>query len=147
MKREVMANVKAHAKEYKNAKIYYHIMKKVIEEGKSFLKKERDARLKIINEVGVFHKKYSSYFVLYLYRYPMSKIYVNILNSFMRYDLSGLVALNGDNFDKIVNGKRSVLCVFYKKDCETCEAFKKEFISFFLLLVVFSLSFILCGSC
>ena len=28
-----------------------------IEEGKSFLKKERDARLKIINEVGVFHKK------------------------------------------------------------------------------------------
>lgn len=60
----------------------------------------------------------------------MSKIYVNILNSFMRYDLSGLVALNGDNFDKIVNGKRSVLCVFYKKDCETCEAFKKEFISF-----------------
>ena len=77
----------------------------------------------------------------------MSKIYVNILNSFMRYDLSGLVALNGDNFDKIVNGKRSVLCVFYKKDCETCEAFKKEFISFFLLLVVFSLSFILRGSC
>lgn len=57
MKREVMANVKDHAKEYKNAKIYYHIMKKVIEEGKSFLKKERDARLKIINEVGVFHKK------------------------------------------------------------------------------------------
>ena len=77
----------------------------------------------------------------------MSKIYVNILNSFMRYDLSGLVALNGDNFDKIVNGKRSVLCVFYKKDCETCEAFKKEFISFFLLLVIFSLSFILRGSC
>lgn len=77
----------------------------------------------------------------------MSKIYVNILNSFMRYDLSGLVALNGDNFDKIVNGKRSVLCVFYKKDCETCEAFKKEFISFLLLLVVFSLSFILRGSC
>ena len=57
MKREVMANVKDHAKEYKNAKISYHIMKKVIEEGKSFLKKERDARLKIINEVGVFHKK------------------------------------------------------------------------------------------
>lgn len=64
-------------------------------------------------------------------RYPMNKIYLNILNSFMKYDFSGLVALNGDNFDKIVNGKRSVLCVFYKKDCETCEAFKKEYISFY----------------
>lgn len=61
----------------------------------------------------------------------MNKIYLNILNSFMKYDFSGLVALNGDNFDKIVNGKRSVLCVFYKKDCETCEAFKKEYISFY----------------
>ena len=119
MKAQVMEDVKAHSKEYTNAKIYYHIMKKVTEQGKSFLKEERNKRKKMINEMGVFHKKY-----------PMSKVYLNILNSFMKYDFSGLVALNGDNFDKIVNGKRSVLCVFYKKDCETCEAFKKEFISF-----------------
>ena len=53
-------------------------------------------------------------------RYPISKAYLNILNSFLKYDFSGVVALNGDNFDKIVNGKRNVLCEFFKKDCENC---------------------------
>ena len=61
-------------------------------------------------------------------RYPISKAYLNILNSFLKYDFSGVVALNGDNFDKIVNG--NVLCEFFKKDCENCEAFSKEYISF-----------------
>ena len=63
-------------------------------------------------------------------RYPISKAYLNILTSFLKYDFSGVVALNGDNFDKIVNGKRNVLCEFFKKDCENCEAFSKEYISF-----------------
>lgn len=58
MKTRVMEDVKAHAKEYKNAKVYYHIMKKVVEQGKSFLKEERTKRRKMINEIGVFHKKY-----------------------------------------------------------------------------------------
>ena len=62
-------------------------------------------------------------------RYPKSKIYLNILNSFLKHDLSGLVRLNGDNFDRIVNGKRSVICMFYKKDCSTCEEVTKEFIT------------------
>lgn len=62
-------------------------------------------------------------------RYPKSKIYLNIINSFLKHDLAGLVRLNGDNFDRIVNGKRSVLCMFYKKDCSTCEEVTKEFIS------------------
>ena len=57
MKTQVMNDVKAHAKEYKNAKVYYHIMKKVVEQGKSFLKEERTKRRKIIDEMGVFHKK------------------------------------------------------------------------------------------
>ena len=30
----------------------------------------------------------------------MSKTYLNILNSFMKYDFSGVVKLNGDNFDR-----------------------------------------------
>ena len=63
-------------------------------------------------------------------RYPISKAYLNILNSFLKYDFSGVVALIGANFDKIVNGKRNVLCEFFKKDCENCEAFSKEYISF-----------------
>ena len=49
----------------------------------------------------------------------------------MKYDLSGLVTLNSDNFDKIVNGKRSVIVMFYKKDCSTCDEVLKEYISFF----------------
>ena len=57
MKTQVMDDVKAHAKEYKNAKVYYHIMKKVVEQGKSFLKEERNKRRKMIDEMGVFHKK------------------------------------------------------------------------------------------
>ena len=119
MKEMVMEDVRAHKKEYENAKLYLHIMKKVAQEGKGFLKEERTRRMKSIREMGVFHRKY-----------PMNKIYLNLLNSFMKYDLSGLVSLNGDNFDKIVNGKRNVLCVFFRKDCETCEEFKKEYISF-----------------
>lgn len=55
---------------------------------------------------------------------------MNILNSFLKYDLSGLVTLNSDNFDKIVNGKRSVIVMFYKKDCATCDEVLKEYISF-----------------
>ena len=47
----------------------------------------------------------------------------------MKYDLSGLVTLNSDNFDKIVNGKRSVIVMFYKKDCSTCDEVLKEYIS------------------
>ena len=93
-----------------------------IEKGKSFLKEERSKRMKSIREMGVFHKKY-----------PINKTYLNIINSFMKYDFSGLVSLNGDNFDKIVNGKRNVLCVFFKKDCETCEEFKKEYISLIIM--------------
>ena len=119
MKELVIEDVRAHKKEYENSKLYLHIMKKVVQEGKGFLKEERTRRMKLIREMGVFHRKY-----------PMNKVYLNLLNSFMKYDLSGLVSLNGDNFDKIVNGKRNVLCVFFKKDCETCEEFKKEYISF-----------------
>ncbi|KAK8791743.1 hypothetical protein WA588_002052 [Blastocystis sp. NMH] len=115
MKESVMEDVRNHMKEYKNAKLYLHIMKHVMSEGKGFLKEEKAKRTKLVREVGVFSRKY-----------PMNKVYLNILNTFMKYDFSGLVALTGDNFDKIVNGKRNVLCVFYKKDCETCEAFKKE---------------------
>jgi singapore isolate B (sub-type 7) whole genome shotgun sequence assembly, scaffold_2 len=118
MKESVMEDVRNHMKEYKNAKLYLHIMKHVMSEGKGFLKEEKAKRTKLVREVGVFSRKY-----------PMNKVYLNILNTFMKYDFSGLVALTGDNFDKIVNGKRNVLCVFYKKDCETCEAFKKEYIS------------------
>ena len=58
MKAQVMEDVKSHSKEYKNAKIYYHIMKKVSEQGKSFLKEERNKRKKMIIEMGVFHKKF-----------------------------------------------------------------------------------------
>lgn len=58
MKTQVMGDVKAHAKEYQNAKIYYHVMKKVVENGKPFLKEERNKRRKMINEMGVFHRKY-----------------------------------------------------------------------------------------
>ncbi|KAK8791293.1 hypothetical protein WA171_002240 [Blastocystis sp. BT1] len=116
MKMSVIDDVKSHMKDYKNAKLYLHVMKNVVEKGKSFLKEERSKRMKSIREMGVFHKKY-----------PINKTYLNIINSFMKYDFSGLVSLNGDNFDKIVNGKRNVLCVFFKKDCETCEEFKKEY--------------------
>ena len=59
---------------------------------------------------------------------------MNILNSFLKYDLSGLVTLNSDNFDKIVNGKRSVIVMFYKKDCATCDEVLKEYISFFTIV-------------
>ena len=122
MKMSVIDDVKGHMKDYKNAKLYLHLMKNVIEKGKSFLKEERSKRMKSIREMGVFHKKY-----------PINKTYLNIINSFMKYDFSGLVSLNGDNFDKIVNGKRNVLCVFFKKDCETCEEFKKEYISLIIM--------------
>ena len=116
MKMSVIDDVKSHMKDYKNAKLYLHVMKNVVEKGKSFLKEERSKRMKSIREMGVFHKKY-----------------LNIINSFMKYDFSGLVSFNGDNFDKIVNGKRNVLCVFFKKDCETCEEFKKEYISLIIM--------------
>lgn len=129
MKESVMEDVKAHLKEYTSGKIYLHTMRKVMKEGKAFLREERARRMKMIQEMGVFSKKWGIRDWCEC-RYPMSKTYLNILNSFMKYDFSGVVKLNGDNFDKIVNGKRSVLCEFYKKDCENCEAFEKEYISF-----------------
>lgn len=129
MKMQVIEDVKAHLKEYKSGKIYLHAMKKVMNEGKEFLREERVRRMKMIEEMGVFSKKWAIRKLCEV-RYPMSKIYLNILNSFMKYDFSGVVKLNADNFDKIVNGKRSVLCEFYKKECENCEAFEKEYISF-----------------
>lgn len=57
MKNAVMENVKEHMKEYKNAKLYLHTMKKVLSEGKDFLRKERSRRLNMIHEMGVFAKK------------------------------------------------------------------------------------------
>ena len=57
MKNAVMENVKEHMKEYKNAKLYLHTMKKVLSEGKDFLRKERCRRLKMRHEMGVFAKK------------------------------------------------------------------------------------------
>ena len=52
-----MENVRSHLKEYKNAKMYLHIMKKVLEQGKGFLTQERSKRMKEIREMGVFSKK------------------------------------------------------------------------------------------
>ena len=52
-----MKDVRNHMKEYKNAKMYLHVMKKVVEQGKGFLAQERTKRMKEIREMGVFAKK------------------------------------------------------------------------------------------
>ena len=53
----VMEDVRSHLKEYKNAKMYLHVMKKIVEQGKGFLAQERTKRMKEIREMGVFAKK------------------------------------------------------------------------------------------
>lgn len=113
---EVMKWLRTEGRELSNAKLYYGVMKSVMEHGKGWLRTERTKRVKSHKEMGV-----------YSHKYPSSKVLLNIINSFLRYDFTGMVTLNDDNFDKIVNGKRNVLCVFFKKDCDTCEEFKREF--------------------
>ncbi|CBK22566.2 uncharacterized protein [Blastocystis hominis] len=56
-KEMVMEDVRSHLKEYQNAKMYLHVMKKVVEQGKGFLAQERTKRMKEIREMGVFAKK------------------------------------------------------------------------------------------
>lgn len=53
-----MEDVKAHLKEYTSGKIYLHTMRKVMKEGKAFLREERARRMKMIQEMGVFSKKW-----------------------------------------------------------------------------------------
>ena len=57
-KREVMEDVKSHVKEYRNAKIYHYVMRKVVEKGRTFLQEERRSRMKLVREIGVFSKKW-----------------------------------------------------------------------------------------
>ena len=47
-----MEDVKAHLKEYTSGKIYLHTMRKVMKEGKAFLREERARRMKMIQENG-----------------------------------------------------------------------------------------------
>lgn len=53
-----MEDVKSHVREYKNAKIYHYVMRKVVEKGRTFLQEERRERMKRIREMGVFAKKW-----------------------------------------------------------------------------------------
>ena len=54
----MMEDVKRHVKEYRNAKIYHYVMRKVVEKGKTFLQEERRSRMKLVREIGVFSKKW-----------------------------------------------------------------------------------------
>ena len=45
-------------KEYRNAKIYHYVMRKVVEKGRTFLQEERRSRMKLVREIGVFSKKW-----------------------------------------------------------------------------------------
>ncbi|KNB45677.1 disulfide isomerase [Blastocystis sp. subtype 4] len=115
-RQEIMHRVRKERKLYKNSAIYYSIMKDIIANDPTIIYDRINSTVYTLDPLPVTDEKYAP-----------TVARLNILHQFEPIETTRSIIMHSQNVDRVLNGKRNVLVLFYDFRCPECREFAQVY--------------------